>query len=116
MPEIPVEAVQAAAEVLERRDFTDKTFAGYARAALEAALEVLTPSEMIRLLMPSARWGNPEWPKVVEVLAKEGFAVVSVKDLRQAADVIEAVNDPYRYLAEEPELLDRLRAALPEEG
>lgn len=42
MPEIPAEAVRAAAEVLEEwRDFTDKTFTGYARAALEAAAPLL---------------------------------------------------------------------------
>lgn len=41
MPEIPTEAVQAGAEVLERRGFTDKTFAGYARAVLEVAAPIL---------------------------------------------------------------------------
>jgi len=41
MPEIPEEAVQAAAEVLERREFTNKTFTGYARAAVEAAAPLI---------------------------------------------------------------------------
>lgn len=36
MPDLPEKAVQAAAEVLARRDFADRTFEGYARAMLQA--------------------------------------------------------------------------------
>ncbi|MET8985877.1 hypothetical protein ABZW49_10550 [Nonomuraea wenchangensis] len=93
----------------------------------------MTPAELIHtVLFMNAKDMRPDWTqpggpvvvqvearaiaeRIVEAFAGAGLVVVSAEDLRQAADVIEAVNDPYRYLAEEPELLARLRAALPEE-
>jgi len=59
MPEIPEEAVQAAAEVLERREFGDKTFAGYARAALTAAAPLIAEQarrEVAEEIRKLAQW------------------------------------------------------------
>lgn len=119
MPEIPQKAVQAAAET-ERRVRCSHTLGAScaecrARAALEAALKILTPSEMIRRLFPSARWGNPEWRAVKDALAGEGFAVVAMEDLRSVAEIAEN----YLDMCEPPPAGDlarvaRLRAALPE--
>ena len=51
---------------------------------------------------------------VVAELDRAGMAVVSVEDLRAAIEVLEAVNDPWAAISEEPALEARLRAALPE--
>jgi hypothetical protein len=40
----------------------------------------VTPAEVIRRLFPSAKWGNPEWKAVKDVLAEEGLVVVSAED------------------------------------
>jgi hypothetical protein len=42
----------------------------------------VTPAEVIRRLFPSAKWGNPEWKAVMDVLAEEGLVVVSAEDLK----------------------------------
>lgn len=51
---------------------------------------------------------------VVAELDRAGMVAVSVADLRAAIEVLEAVNDPWASISEEPALEARLRAALPE--
>lgn len=57
------------------------------------------------------------WCMTMSVLAeldRAGMVVVSTEDVKGAIEVLEAVNNPWASLSEEPELEARLRAALPE--
>lgn len=75
---------------------------------------MVTPAEVIRRLLPSAKWGNPEWQEVKDVLAEEGLVVVSAEDLTLtlaiAAVAVEmSTQDPGARA-----MFAHLRAALPE--
>ncbi|TYB69704.1 hypothetical protein FXF51_05955 [Nonomuraea sp. PA05] len=86
----------------------------------------MNPAEVIaeaRIAAFEERWGDgsasretffKEAQRDLDALAGAGMVVVSAEDLRAAIEVLEAVNDPWRYITEEPDLLNRLRAALPE--
>lgn len=75
----------------------------------------MTPAEVIRRLFPSAKWGNPEWQAVKDVLAEEGMVVVAAADAKTVA----ALAAHYlQFMEPEPGELEAIRrvlaAALPE--
>jgi hypothetical protein len=119
MADLPEEAVQAAAEALLLKEWkpdtpwsihkkhrfdSDCAVCGEDLPAIVAvALEAAAPVLAAQVRREAA-----------EEQRAAGMVVVSAEDLRAAADVLATVNDPWRYISEEPELEARLRAVLPE--